>query len=84
MKEAVDLVIIDGSLIRNAAERKGLARNTRHTYVKKTKNNPENLDLKMSPNYSCRKIFNQEEEKSIEDYLVKCSQINYGLTKVNV
>ena len=38
----------------------------------------------MSPDYSCRKNFNQEEEKSIEDYLVKCSQMNYGLTKVNV
>ena len=38
----------------------------------------------MSPNYSCRKIFNQEEEKSIEDYEVKYSQMNYGLIKVNV
>ena len=37
MKEAVDLVIIDGLSIRNAAERKGLARNTLHTYVKKQK-----------------------------------------------
>ena len=38
----------------------------------------------MSFNYSCRKNFNQEEEKSIEGYLVKCLQMNYGLTKVNV
>ena len=38
----------------------------------------------MSPNYICRKIFNQEEEKSIEDYVVKYSQMNYGLIKVNV
>ena len=38
----------------------------------------------MSLNYSCRKIFNQEEEKFIEDYLVKHSQMNYGLTKFNV
>ena len=36
----------------------------------------------MSPNCSCKKIFNEEEEKFIEDYLVKCSQMNYGLTKV--
>ena len=84
MKEAVDLVIIDGLSIQNAAERKGLARNTLNTYVKTTKNNPKNLDLKMIPNYSCRKLFNQEEKKCIEDYLVKCSQMNYRLTKVNV
>ena len=38
----------------------------------------------MSPNYSCRKIFNQEEERSIEDCLVKCLKRNYGLTKVDV
>ena len=37
MKEAVYLVIIDGLSIQNAAERKGLARNTLHTYVKKQK-----------------------------------------------
>ena len=37
MKEAVDLVIIDGLSIRNGAERKGLARNTLHTYVKNKK-----------------------------------------------
>ena len=62
VKEAVDLVIIDGLSIRNAAERKGLARNTLHTYVKKTKNNPENFDLKMSPNYSCRKILTKKKK----------------------
>ena len=37
MKEAVDPAIIDGLTIRNAAERKGLARNNLHTYVKKQK-----------------------------------------------
>ena len=84
MKEAFDLVIIDGLSIRNVAERKGPERNTLHTYLKKTKNYLEFIDLKMSPNYSRKKIFNQEKEKSVEDYLVKCWQINYGLTKVNV
>ena len=34
MKEAVDLVIIDNLLIRSAAERKGLARNSLHTLMK--------------------------------------------------
>ena len=37
MKETVDLVIIDGLSIRNAAESKGLIKNTLHTYVKKSK-----------------------------------------------
>ena len=84
MKEAVDLVIKDGLSIRKAAERKGVARNTLHTYVKKVKSNPGNLNLRMRPNYSCRKIFNDEEEQSIEHYLIQCSQMNYKLTKVNV
>ena len=84
IKDAVDLVIIDGFSIQNVAERKALERKALDTYVKPTKNNLENLDLKRSLNYSCRKNFNQEKEKSIEDYLVKCSQINYELTKVNV
>ena len=38
MKVVVDLVIIDGLLInkeKELAERKGVARNTLHTYVKK-------------------------------------------------
>ena len=38
IKEVVDLVIIDGLLInkeKELAERKGVARNTLHTYVKK-------------------------------------------------
>ena len=38
MKVVVDLVIIDGLLIKKEkelAERKGVARNTLHTYVKK-------------------------------------------------
>ena len=44
MNEAVDLVIIDGLSFGNASGRKGIARNTLHTYIKKKINNPENLD----------------------------------------
>ena len=58
MKEAVDLVIIDSFSIQNVAERKAFERNTLDTYVKTTKNNLQNLYLKISPNYSCRKDFN--------------------------
>ena len=81
MKEAVDLVLKDGLPIRVAADMKGVARNTLHTYVKKCKNNPDSNNVMMMPNYACRKNFTDQEEEIIGDYAIRCSQMNFGLNK---
>ena len=38
----------------------------------------------LAPNYSHSKVFTVEQEKTLEDYLVTCSQMFYGLTPKNV
>ena len=60
---------------------KGVARNTLHTYVKKCKNYSDSNNVMMKPNYASRKIFTDQEEEIIEDYAIRCSQMNFGLRK---
>ena len=35
-------------------------------------------------NYACCQVFNKDEENNLKEYLVMCSHMNYGLTKLNV
>ena len=81
MKEASDLVLKDGLPIRVAADMKGVARNTLHTYVKKCKNYSDSDDVMMKTDYACRKIFTDQEKKIIGDYAIRCSRMNFGLNK---
>ena len=87
MKEAVVTVIyVGGVSIRRAAERMGVAKSTLHEYVKKIKrtDSPEIDKKRFPPNYACRQVFNKDEENNLKEYLVMCSHMNYGLTKLNV
>ncbi|KAJ4426856.1 hypothetical protein ANN_26655 [Periplaneta americana] len=49
-----------------------------HWYVKKRKKN-ENGDIRMYLNYDCRRIFTDEQEASLESYLLICAKMCYGL-----
>lgn len=46
--------------------------------MKKRKEN-ENGVLRMYPNYDCRRIFTDEQEASLESYLLICAKMCYGL-----
>ena len=65
----------------------GVATRTLHEYVKKIKKTDSSeLDKKkrFRLNYACRQVFNKDEENNLKEYLVMCSHMNYGLTKLNV
>ena len=63
-----------------------VAKSTLHEYVKKIKRTDSSeIDKKrFRPNYARRQVFNKDEENNLKEYLVMCSHMNYGLTKLNV
>ena len=83
MEQAVAMVI-SGSSIREAAELHNVARNTLHRYVQKARNVPEGETAKLQPNYACRRVFSNDEEGTIKEYLINCSKMNYGLSRKKV
>jgi hypothetical protein len=52
-------------------------------YVKRQTQNPTS-EIRMSPNYACRKIFTQEQENTLGDYILNCSKMCYGQTIKNI
>ena len=86
MIEAAVMVINRGISIRRSAERMGVVKSILHEYVKKIKRTDSSeIDKKrFRPNYACRQVFNKDKENNLQDYLVTCSHMNYGLTKLNV
>lgn len=83
MKEAVELVE-KGTSLRVAADTKGVNYVTLSRYVKKKKNDDDTgvENTRMTPNYAVRKVFTSEQEKSLEEYLVTCSKMCYGLDTI--
>lgn len=86
-EEAVRLAIQDvrnGNMsIRDAASSHGLKKSMLH---KRLMNHPkEDIDVDIplilaSSKYSARQVFSAEEESLLQEYLIKCSKMNYGLT----
>ncbi|CAG9837986.1 unnamed protein product [Diabrotica balteata] len=37
----------------------------------------------MAPNYACRKVFSENQEKALADYVLTCSKMCYGQTVIN-
>lgn len=81
MATAINLVITDKLSLRQAAERTGLKYQTLHRYVKKTKTADDRDDIRLTPNYACRKIFTDDQEKAIAQYAVQCAKMCYGKSK---
>jgi len=80
MKEAVDLVR-SGMKLRKVANEKGISKSSLWRYVRKYEGNPTAV---LVPNYRHSQVFTAEQEKTLEDYLVTCSQMFHGLTPKNV
>lgn len=78
MRKAVQLVE-EGKSLRFAASATGVKYPTLFRYVRK-KRNAADANIRMRPNYECRRIFSLEQERSLVDYILKSSKMFYGLS----
>jgi hypothetical protein len=81
MKRAVQSVISGEMTLYRAATDFAIPKTTLFRYVQKLKKVNNCVDLvKFSPNYSVRKIFCDEEENLLVEYLLTASKLNHGLS----
>lgn len=73
----------NGSSIRGAAKNFNLKFQTLARYVKKHKEAGD-APIRLTPNYSCRKIFTNEQENDLKQYIIKCSKMCYGQSTFNI
>lgn len=80
IKEAIEQ-IKQGKKIGQVAKLMNIPYTTLYRYHSKSVivDNP-----RYTPNYANRQIFDENQEKSLVEYIVKCSQMFYGLTPVEV
>lgn len=70
MSNALKL-ISDGQKIRAVARSTSIPFTTLYRYHKKVKNNPDpEKPIKLTPNYAVHKLFTDEQERNIVDYIV--------------
>nr|CAH7753297.1 unnamed protein product [Callosobruchus chinensis] len=81
MREAVELVE-GGMSLRTAAVLKNFKCTTLHRYVQKRKGAEAGVEIPMSPNYAVNKIISNELEGALEEYLITCAKMCYGLDTV--
>lgn len=79
MCEAVQLVVEKTFSIRAAAKSKGIPFQTLFCYVKAMKSDPD-IEIRMKPNYEVRKIFSDEQERDLAEYVNTCSKMSYGMS----
>lgn len=82
MSAAVNAVIKEGCSMRTAAEKFDIKLTTLHRYVAKRKQNGE--ETNMSPNYWVNKVFSDEEESMLAEYITTCGKMAYGLSTSSV
>lgn len=83
MKTAVASVLDGGLSTKAAAERYDIPRTTLRRYIRKCRDADINWNEpafpRMRPNYQCRKIFSDEEESELCEYLIICGKLHHGL-----
>ncbi|CAG9840936.1 unnamed protein product [Diabrotica balteata] len=73
--------VLDGKSLRITAVEHGVKFQTFQKYVaKKRTTNPD--DDQMEPNSTVRRVFSEEQEISLCDYIKTCSIMSYGLTTI--
>lgn len=78
MAQALSSVLNDNMSIRKSAQLHGVTKSRLYDYVKKTK--VEGADnIKLVPTFRVRQVFSEEMEKSLSSYLIKCSNMFYGM-----
>lgn len=85
MKTAV-LKVIDGWSIRSAAQEAGICHQTLKRYVVKYRNTDpkDHHTLCYAPKYEINKVFSDELELLLKEYLIKACKLHHGLTRNNV
>lgn len=78
MAEAVRLVLL-GRSVRQVAKDKNLAFQTLARYVQKERNKAPGEVVRMSPHYDVNKVFSNEQELELCDYIITCTKMFYGL-----
>lgn len=72
--------VLSGKSLRTAAADHGVKYQTLQRYVVKKRRDPD-YD-RTEPNYDVRRIFTDEQENSLTDYIKICSKMSYGLTTI--
>lgn len=83
MAEAIQMVE-SGISLRKAANEKHVNFMTLQRYVQKKKKCPaqEAENLRLTPNYANRAVFSVDQENALQEYLINCSRMCYGLDTV--
>ncbi|CAB3225856.1 unnamed protein product [Arctia plantaginis] len=74
LQRAADAVIKDGRKLKTVARELEICHMTLFRFVKKLK-----AGVTPTVGYYSRQVFNQDQEKTLADYLLKCSSIYFGL-----
>lgn len=85
MRNALNM-IVEGQTIRAVSKLTKIPFTTLQRYYKKLSNSlaqDPTSSISLTPNYAVRKIFTSTQEKAIADYIIKCSQMFYGLTTID-
>ena len=77
MREAVSMVIMEGLSTCSVTVELCIKKTTLQWYIEKAKNGT--ID-RYGPNYDIRKVFSNDQEAALEDYLIKASKMCYGFT----
>lgn len=80
MKNAVKMAL-EGTTIREAAAHFNLHFQTVGRYLKKIRDNPD-IELEMKARCDVRKIFSDDQERELANFLKDCSTMFYGLTNI--
>ncbi|XP_067934193.1 uncharacterized protein [Watersipora subatra] len=78
MKLAVQKVVEDKESLRSVSKAMNISRSTLSRYVEKYKANNSST---LTPNFHQRMLFSMEQETTIKEYLIDCSNRCYGLTR---
>lgn len=84
MKRAVEDVLVNKYSLRKAAERNSVKHQTLARYVKKSQQNLNGTELSFKPYFNTRRIFSDEQEEMLKEYVLKCSQMCYGKSTKDV
>jgi transposase len=80
MKTAVIEVVEKGCPLQRAADIYNVKRTTLRRYVQKYKTAGGAENVRFVPHYDCRRIFTDEQEQLLADYLITAAKHHYGLS----
>lgn len=83
MRRAVQDVTEHHMKLRQAAERNNVKFQTLARYVLKQKRNPD-VEHSFKPKYDTRRVFTNNQEQLLKDYIFKCSKMCYGQSTKDV